>query len=72
MLRALVQFSLRFRGVVLALAVLLSAYGLYVASRTRLDVFPEFAPPMVIIQTESPGLSPEEVEQLVTRPIETR
>ena len=70
MLRALVQFSLRFRGVVLALAVLLSAYGLYVASRTRLDVFPEFAPPMVIIQTESPGLSPEEVEQLVTRPIE--
>jgi len=70
MLRALVHFSLRFRGVVVALAVLLLGYGLYVASRTRLDVFPEFAPPMVIIQTEAPGLSPEEVEQLVTRPIE--
>ena len=70
MLRALVHFSLRFRGVVVALAVLLLGYGIYVASRTRLDVFPEFAPPMVIIQTESPGLSPEEVEQLVTRPIE--
>lgn len=70
MLRALVHFSLRFRGVVMALAVLLLGYGLYVASRTRLDVFPEFAPPMVIIQTEAPGLSPEEVEQLVTRPIE--
>ena len=70
MLRALVHFSLRFRGVVVALAVLLLGYGIYVASRTRLDVFPEFAPPMVVIQTESPGLSPEEVEQLVTRPIE--
>lgn len=71
MLRALVHFSLRFRGVVLTLALLLLGYGLYVASRTRLDVFPEFAPPMVIIQTEAAGLSPEEVEQLVTRPIET-
>ena len=70
MLRALVHFSLRFRSVVVALAVLLLGYGLYIASRTRLDVFPEFAPPMVIIQTEAPGLSPEEVEQLVTRPIE--
>lgn len=70
MLRAFVHFSLQFRGVVVALAVLLLGYGLYIASRTRLDVFPEFAPPMVIIQTEAPGLSPEEVEQLVTRPIE--
>ena len=70
MLRALVRFSLQFRGVVIALAVLLLGYGLYVASRARLDVFPEFAPPMVIIQTESPGLSPEQVEQLVTRPLE--
>ena len=70
MLRAFVHFSLRFRGIVVVLAVLLLGYGFYIASRTRLDVFPEFAPPMVIIQTEAPGLSPEEVEQLVTRPIE--
>jgi CzcA family heavy metal efflux pump len=71
MLNSLVQFSLRFRVVVVALAFVVMGYGLYVASRTKLDVFPEFAPPQIIIQTEAPGLSPEEVEQLVTRPIET-
>src|SRR5207247_9350933 len=38
---------------------------------SQLDVFPEFAPPQVVIQTEAAGLSPEQVEQLVTRPIET-
>ena len=46
-------------------------YGVYIASRSQLDVFPEFAPPQVVIQTEAAGLSPEQVEQLVTRPIET-
>jgi CzcA family heavy metal efflux pump len=70
MLRRIVQFSLRFRGVVIVLGCVAVAYGLYVAARSKLDVFPEFAPPQVIIQTEAPGLSPEEVEALVTRPIE--
>lgn len=70
MLTALVHFSLRFRGVVIALACLVIGYGFYVASRTKLDVFPEFAPPQVVIQTEAPGMSPEAVEQLVTRPLE--
>jgi Cu/Ag efflux pump CusA len=70
MLAALVHFSLRFRGVVIALACLVIGYGLYVAARAKLDVFPEFAPPQVVIQTEAPGMSPEEVEQLVTRPLE--
>jgi CzcA family heavy metal efflux pump len=70
-LNRIVQFSLRHRGVVIALGVLVIAYGLYVVARTRLDVFPEFAPPQVVIQTEAPGLSSEEVEQLVTTPIET-
>src|SRR5438093_10457676 len=70
MLRRIVQFSLRFRGVVAALASVVVAYGLYVAAHTNLDVFPEFAPPQVVIQTEAPGMSPEEVEALVTRPIE--
>jgi len=71
MLNWLVSHSLRFRGVVIALAALVICYGTFVASRTKLDVFPEFAPPMVVVQTEAPGLSPEQVEALVTRPLET-
>ncbi|MDB6170053.1 MAG: CusA/CzcA family heavy metal efflux transporter [Verrucomicrobia bacterium] len=70
MLQAIVQFSLRFRGVVLALACLLLGYGIYVAANAKLDVFPEFVPPQVTVQTEAPGLAPEQVETLVTRPIE--
>jgi CzcA family heavy metal efflux pump len=71
MLNRIVHFSLRHRAVVVALGVIVLAYGLYVASTTRLDVFPEFAPPQVVLQTEAPGLSSQEVEQLVTLPIET-
>src|SRR5712692_11093644 len=71
MLQALVSFSLRFRGVAVALACLLLAYGIYVASNAKLDVFPNFVQPQVVIQTEAPGLSPEQAEQLVTRPVET-
>src|SRR5262249_3991419 len=70
MLQRIVHFSLRFRGVVIVLAAVLVGYGLYVAAHTKLDVFPEFAPPQVVIQTEAPRMSPEEVEALVTRPIE--
>src|SRR5882724_2616797 len=69
MLQRIVQFSLRYRGVVMVLGCATIAYGLYVAAHSKLDVFPEFAPPQVVIQTEAPGLSPEEVEVLVTRPI---
>jgi CzcA family heavy metal efflux pump len=71
MLSRIVQLSLRFRGVVLALAVLLLAWGGYVASRAPLDVFPEFVQPQVTIQAEAPGMAPEQVETLVTRPIES-
>lgn len=70
MLTAIIRFSLSFRGVIYALAVLTSAYGLYTLTHVKLDVFPEFAPPMTIIQTEAPGLSSEQVEMLVTQPIE--
>src|SRR5437773_2171704 len=70
MLKRIVHFSLRFRGVVIVLAGVVVAYGLYIAAHARLDVFPEFAPPQVVIQMEAPGMSPEEVEALVTRPIE--
>src|SRR6266571_5687059 len=71
MLKWLVDFSLRFREVVITLGLVVLGYGVYIASRSQLDVFPEFAPPQVVIQTEAVGLSPEQVEQLVTRPIET-
>ncbi len=66
-----IRFSLRFRGVIIALVCMLAGYGILSLFRARLDVFPEFAPPLVVIQTESPGLSPHQVELLVTRPLET-
>src|SRR5882724_11249526 len=71
MLRAIVTFSLRFRVVVLALACALLGYGIYIVHSAKLDVFPNFVQPQVVIQTEAPGLSPEQVELLVTLPIET-
>ncbi len=71
MLSTLVRFSIRFYGVVIALAVILLFYGSYRFSSAGLDIFPEFSPKQVIIQTESPGLSSEQVEILVTQQIET-
>jgi CzcA family heavy metal efflux pump len=70
MLRAIVAFSLRFRGIVIALACLAFGYGVYSALHAKLGVFPEFAPPQVVIQTEAPGFASEQVETLVTHPIE--
>ena len=70
MLQAIVRFSLRFRGITIALASALLGYGIYSLTEVRYDVFPEFAPPQVVIQTEAPGLAPEQVEVLVTQPIE--
>src|SRR5438876_1631556 len=71
MLNRIVQASLRFRGVVIALACVLVGYGIFVAARSKLDVFPEFVQPQVTVQSEAPGLAPEQVEALVTRPIES-
>ena len=71
MLAWLVRAALTQRVLVLALAALLVVLGLRATGDVPLDVFPEFAPPMVEIQTEAPGLSTEEVESLITVPIET-
>lgn len=71
MLRTVISFCLRFRLVVLLLTVGILAWGATAAYRAPWDVFPEFAPPQVIIQTEAPGLSTEEVEQLITVPLES-
>src|SRR5918912_3193920 len=70
MLQAIVSWSLHNRVVVVVLAALLLLFGFYAAGHAKLDVFPEFAPPQVVVQTESPGLSAGEVEQLVTLPLE--
>ncbi|MFT5426010.1 MAG: CzcA family heavy metal efflux pump [Gammaproteobacteria bacterium] len=71
MLAALVRFSINFRGVVIAIAALLMFYSVYQLSRAGLDIFPEFSPNLIVVQTEAPGFSTEQVEILVTRPIET-
>src|SRR5579871_5864090 len=66
----LVATSLRLRVLVLALSVVLIVVGIEKARNAPLDVFPEFAPPLVEIQTEAPGLSTEEVESLISVPLE--
>src|ERR1700757_2662429 len=70
MLQFLVETSLRNRVVVVVLAVLLLVGGMWATWHAQLDVFPNFAPPMVVVQAQAPGLSPTQVEQLVTLPIE--
>ncbi len=71
MLSAIVRFSVRYYGIVIVLVTLLLLYGIYSLSRAGLDIFPEFSPKQVIIQTEAPGYSSEQVEILVTQPIES-
>ncbi len=70
MLRWIVGSSLKFRFIVLAIALALVVFGISRLRHMSVDVFPEFAPPRVEIQTPTLGLSPEEVEGLVTIPLE--
>lgn len=70
MLRWLVGSSLKFRFIVVAAASALMFFGVQQLQHTRVDVFPEFAPPKVEIQTPALGLSASEVESLVTIPLE--
>ncbi len=70
MLRWVVASSLKFRFIIVALAAGLMFFGTVQLTHTRVDVFPEFAPPRVEIQTPSLGLSSSEVESLVTVPLE--
>jgi CzcA family heavy metal efflux pump len=70
MMRALVGLCVRHYGAVTALTVLALALGAWGALRSPLDVFPEFVPSQVDIQTEAPGFAPQQVEELVTKQVE--
>ncbi|HKL66423.1 MAG TPA: efflux RND transporter permease subunit, partial [Bacteroidales bacterium] len=71
MLNRIIYFSLKNRLSILIAALLLLLSGLYVTNRMDIDVFPELTAPTVVIMTEAPGMAPQEVERLVTFPIET-
>lgn len=70
MIERILDFSIRRRGLVLVLACMVLIYGVHAALGAKLDVFPDFQGPRIVIKTAAPGLSPREVEQLVSRPIE--
>ena len=70
MIRAMMAACISRYGAVTALTILALALGCWSALHAPLDVFPEFVPSQVDIQTEAPGFAPEQVEQLITKPIE--
>jgi Cu/Ag efflux pump CusA len=67
----LIAWALHNRLIVLALTVIAFIAGAIVLQRMPMDVFPEFAPPQVVIQTEAPGMAPQDVESLITYPLES-
>lgn len=71
MFNRLIAWSLHNRLIVLAITLVLFVAGGAVLQRMPVDVFPEFAPPQVVIQTEAPGMAPTDVESLITYPLES-
>ena len=71
MLNKIIRFALQNRLMVLVASVLLMIGGIYTAYHTEVDVFPDLNAPTVVVMTEAGGMAAEEVEQLVTFPIES-
>jgi len=71
MVKKIIKFSLENRLFVLVLSILISIGGVYTATNMETDVFPDLTAPTVVVMTEARGMAPEEVEQLITFPIET-
>src|SRR6185437_3856019 len=71
MFNALIDWSARNRMVVVVLAVVLIIWGGFNVADANMDVLPEFSPPQVIVETDAPGLVAQEVEALVSFPLET-
>jgi HME family heavy-metal exporter len=71
MLNGVIRLALQYRGLVVLLALVVMVYGGFLATTMPIDVFPDLDRPRVVLLTECPGLSPEEVEALVAQPIET-
>ena len=71
MLNKIISFALNNRLLIVVASVLLIVFGSYVASQMEVDVFPDLTAPTVVVLTEAHGMAPEEVEKLVTFPIES-
>lgn len=71
MINKLIKWSIENRLIVIILGIILFIYGSFSAINTPVDIFPEFAPPQVVVQTQAPGFATEEVETFVTIPLES-
>ncbi len=71
MFNAIIRWSLNNKFLIVVATIIFFGVSIYLVGQMAVDVFPEFAPPQVVIQTEAPGLSPEDVEALITFPIES-
>ena len=71
MLNKIIKFSLDNRLTILIMSIVIMIAGIFVLLRTEVDIFPDLNAPTVVVMTEAPGFAPEEVEKLVSFPVET-